>query len=78
MSTRILEHPETARLLDVRAVARRLTCSTRHVHRLTALGAMPAPVRLGASVRWSARQLDDWIARGCPACRQDKKTRGDQ
>ncbi len=55
-------------LLDVRAVARLLGCSTRHVHRLADTGRMPAPVRLGALVRWRREDLDAWLAAGCRAC----------
>jgi excisionase family DNA binding protein len=56
-------------LLDVRAVARLLDCSPRHVYRLADAGRMPAPVRIGALVRWSRQAIDDWIGAGCPPCR---------
>jgi excisionase family DNA binding protein len=55
---------ETA-LLDVRAVARLLDCSVRHVYRLSEMGLMPAPIKLGTLVRWSRRAIDEWIATGC-------------
>jgi excisionase family DNA binding protein len=58
-------------LLDVRAVAALLHCSTRHVYRLADAGRMPPPVRIGALVRWSRRCVEDWIAAGCPAVRHD-------
>lgn len=58
-----------AELLDVRAVAELLQCSPRHVYRLSDGGKMPPPRRLGALVRWSARELESWIAEGCPAVR---------
>jgi excisionase family DNA binding protein len=56
-----------AELLDVRAVAAVLQCSPRHVYRLADAGKMPAPIRLGALVRWRRTELTDWIAAGCPA-----------
>ena len=56
---------EPPALLDVRAVARILNCSTRHVHRLRETGRMPAPVRVGVLVRWSRQTIQDWIAGGC-------------
>lgn len=59
-----------ARLLDVQAVAELLDCSTRHVYRLADAGRMPAPVKLGTLVRWSRTAIEDWIAAGCPSCRQ--------
>jgi excisionase family DNA binding protein len=55
-----------AALLDVRAVAALLQCSPRHVYRLADTGRMPAPVRLGALVRWRRAELTDWLAAGCP------------
>jgi excisionase family DNA binding protein len=58
-----------AELLDVRAVAHMLGASTRHVYRLSDAGRMPAPVRIGALVRWPRWIVLDWIAAGCPAVR---------
>jgi excisionase family DNA binding protein len=58
-----------AELLDVRAVAGLLGASPRHVYRLADAGRMPAPVKLGALVRWSRRAVLDWIAAGCPIAR---------
>jgi excisionase family DNA binding protein len=54
-------------LLDVRAVAALLHCSARHVYRLADAGRMPAPVRIGALVRWRRADLDRWLSDGCPA-----------
>jgi excisionase family DNA binding protein len=59
-----------AALLNVRAVARLLDCSQRHVYRLADAGRMPPPVRIGALVRWSRLDIDQWIAAGCPSVRQ--------
>ena len=59
-----------AALLDVRAVAAELGCSQRHVYRLADAGRMPAPVKLGALVRWRRAELSEWIADGCPSCRK--------
>jgi excisionase family DNA binding protein len=64
-----LPAPSPAQLLDVRAVAALLDCSTRHVYRLADGGRMPPPVRLGALVRWRRQDLDTWLANGCPTCR---------
>jgi excisionase family DNA binding protein len=58
-----------AALLDVRAVAQLLDCSVRHVYRLADAGRMPAPLKLGALVRWSRQTIEDWIAGGCKPCR---------
>jgi len=59
-----------AQLLDVQAVAEMLRCSPRHVYRLSDAGRMPAPVKLGALVRWSAAAIREWVAAGCPSCRK--------
>jgi excisionase family DNA binding protein len=53
-------------LLDVRAVAAQIGCSTRTVYRLADTGRMPPPVRVGRLVRWSTESIDSWIANGCP------------
>lgn len=73
-----MEHDRDAReanaiaenaLLDVRAMARLLDCSIRHVYRLTDSGRMPRPVKLGSLVRWDRAVIGAWIAQGCPTCR---------
>ena len=53
-------------LLDVTSVAELLGCSTRHVRRLADAGKMPRPGKLGALVRWSRLEIEDWIKGGCP------------
>jgi excisionase family DNA binding protein len=58
-----------AELLSVRAVADLLGVSVRHVYRLADAGRIPAPVRLGALVRWPRQSILDWIAAGCPVVR---------
>jgi excisionase family DNA binding protein len=63
-------------LLDVKAVAEILGVSTRHVYRLADAGRMPRPVKLGALVRWSRANLDEWIAAGCPNDRNRDKNGG--
>ena len=60
---------QSAAMLDVQGVATLLDCSTRHVYRLSDMGRMPRPVKLGALVRWSRQSIQDWIAQGCPNCK---------
>jgi excisionase family DNA binding protein len=62
--------PAEAALIDVRAVAALLDCSTRHVYRLADADRMPAPVRIGALVRWRRAEIEEWIAAGCPSTRR--------
>lgn len=53
------------RLLGVRDVANRLGVSTRQVWKLVRLGRLPAPVRLGRSVRWRESDISEFIRLGC-------------
>jgi excisionase family DNA binding protein len=57
-------------LLDVNQVAALLSCSVRHVYRLSDAGRMPRPRKLGALCRWSRREILDWIADGCQPARK--------
>jgi predicted DNA-binding transcriptional regulator AlpA len=60
---------DPAALLDVQAVAQLLDCSSRNVYRLADAGRMPAPVKIGALVRWKwsgPGGLEEWITNGCP------------
>ena len=59
-------------LMDVRQVSTLLGVSSRHVYRMADMGKMPAPLKLGACVRWSRAALSGWISRGCPPVRAAK------
>jgi len=59
----------TAELLGVREVAGLLSCSKRHVYRLSDSGRMPRPIKLGQLVRWRRAALMDWLRDGCPPVR---------
>jgi len=69
MSATLTQAEPSAKLLDVQAVAEMLGCSQRHVYRLSDAGRMPAPVRLGSLVRWSATAIREWIEGGCKPVR---------
>jgi predicted DNA-binding transcriptional regulator AlpA len=43
-----------------------LKISERQVWRLNDSGRLPGCIRIGRSVRWSARAIDAWIEAGCP------------
>ncbi|MBU4400489.1 MAG: hypothetical protein KKE86_14285, partial [Planctomycetes bacterium] len=73
MTTATMPDRATGRKLgDVRAVAAKLDCSTRHVYRLADAGRMPSPLRLASLVRWDIEEIDLWIANGCKSVRQVK------
>lgn len=55
---------------DTPIVAKKLSCSTRHIARLVEAGIIPQPVRLGHLVRWPKQVIEDWIEQGCPATNQ--------
>ena len=40
-------------------------CSERHWRQMDVEGQVPAPVRLGSSVRWDLDELRRWSAAGC-------------
>ena len=64
-----------AAMVDVKGVAAEyLDCSTQHVRRLADSGKMPRPVRVGSLLRWRRTDIENWIAAGCPSCR-DRGTR---
>ena len=56
-------------LLDVNAVSKLCSCSTRTIRRLADAGSMPRPVKLGALVRWRRTDIQDWLQAGCPNLR---------
>ena len=58
------------KLLSVQNVSEMLGVSPRHIRRLNDAGRMPAPVRLGKSVRWPESALTEWVKAGCPDCRK--------
>lgn len=59
--------PEVAELLvNTKQVTKLLNVSPRKVFELQVTGGMPAPIKLGRSVRWSYEELKAWIAAGGP------------
>lgn len=53
-------------LLSAADVAAKLGIGKRTVWTWDAAGRLPEPVRIGATVRWRAAELDEWVAVGCP------------
>ena len=65
----------TSDLVTIRTVASMLgECSVRHVRRLADSGRMPAPVKLGALLRFRRVDVEQWVAAGCPRVRSAGKT----
>lgn len=59
---------ETTRpqLITVVILAGMLGISPRSVWRRLSCGEMIQPVRIGRSVRWRLRDVEIWVAAGCP------------
>lgn len=72
-NARLEDTPTQSALLGVVEVARHLSCSPRHVYRLSDAGMMPRPRKLGALVRWSRVEIEKWISDGCPSQRKGCK-----
>ncbi|AQQ09639.1 putative transcriptional regulator [Sedimentisphaera cyanobacteriorum] len=54
------------KLLTAKAVSEMLSLSKRQIFRLNCCGKMPAPIRIGGSVRWANSTIQSWIDMGCP------------
>lgn len=65
--------PTLPALMSRKEVQVVLGCSGRHVQRLMERGDIPAPLRVGALVRWRKDAIANWIAAGCP--RQGQRSR---
>lgn len=53
-------------LLTAEELAAELRLSERTVRRLDAAAKLPAPVSIGATVRWKRSDIDAWVLTGCP------------
>lgn len=53
------------RLLTKEQIAAKLQLSTRTVYRMFQEGLMPAPIKLGGSIRWRSDVIDAWIENDC-------------
>jgi len=58
------------RALTAKAVGEMLSLSKRQIFRLDSCKKIPAPIRIGGSVRWSESTITAWLAAGAP----DRKT----
>lgn len=60
-------NPNAEKLLSVKALSQTLSLSKRTIHRLNSSGKIPAPVRVGGSLRWRLEaDIKPWIHMGCP------------
>jgi excisionase family DNA binding protein len=53
-------------LLTARDLAVLLRLGIRTIRSMDAAGKLPAPVRIGGSVRWRLDEIRDWLSAGAP------------
>jgi len=61
---------QTDQLLTAKALGEMLSLSKRQIFRLNSSGKIPAPIRIGGSVRWAESTIAKWLSAGAP----DRKT----
>lgn len=54
-------------LINAEELSRIMDISERTLWRLLSGGKVPQPVRVGRNTRWRLAEVEEWIARGCPA-----------
>ena len=54
------------KLLTAKALGEMLSLSKRQIFRLNSCGKLPAPIRIGGAVRWSAEEISAWLAASAP------------
>lgn len=74
----ILATADAALLVDAVSAASLCGISRSQWFKLTSAGKTPAPVRLGGSVRWNRRELEQWTAAGCPPRERWDAMRGEK
>ena len=57
-------HP---RLLNVSALAKYLSISTRQAHRLNRNAMIPRSLKIGGCTRWREDEISEWLKYGAPA-----------
>jgi predicted DNA-binding transcriptional regulator AlpA len=57
---------QTETLIDVSMLAEKLSAHEVTIRRWQVSGKIPAPVRIGRSVKWRLSEIDEWIQADCP------------
>ena len=57
---------KNCQLLSAKMLGDMLSLSKRQIFRLNSCAKIPAPIRIGGAVRWSAQECADWLAAGAP------------
>ena len=67
---------QSCQLLDAKTFGQRLSLSKRQIFRLSSAGRIPKPVRIGGSVRWRQKDIEDFIDWGCPDRKEFEARKG--
>lgn len=76
MAAKAKESQTTEKLLTAESVGKILSLSKRQVFRLNSCGKIPAPIRIGGSVRWAESTILKWLASGAPERRTFEEMQG--
>lgn len=63
-------------LLTAKDAAHLCRLSKRSWFRLHASGRIPAPVRIGGSVRWRKSDIESWLTMDCPGRKEFEARKG--
>ena len=62
MNTQTTNRPTAPRLWDIAKVAEHFDCSCATVRRLSKVGKLPAPIKIGGMVRWRPEDIEQFTA----------------
>jgi len=63
-------------LLTAKQLGGLLSLSKRQIFRLNSCGKLPAPIRIGGSVRWAESTIAKWLQSGAPDRRSFETMQG--
>lgn len=61
-----MTNTQNGKLLTAKALGEMLSLSKRQIFRLNSCGKIPAPIRIGGSVRWATSTIAAWLEAGAP------------
>ena len=67
---------QNTQLLNAKSLGQLMALSKRQIFRLNSCGKIPAPLRIGGSVRWASNEICAWLEAGAPDRRTWEAMRG--
>jgi len=62
-----MEQPKKqATLLTAAELGKQLNLSRRQIFRLSSMGKIPTPLKIGGAIRWRAAEIANWLEAGAP------------